>query len=548
MKFFVFLFLTLAGFVEASEHLVQNGKELEKAAKNATPGDTIVLSAKGTWKDVSLKLKLRSVSVVAEEAGKVIFSGRSSIAVSGQFVVIDGLTFQNGSLEDGHILSIKGDNCRVTRCAFIDYNPEKATTRYHWISLYGHQHRVDRCRFSGQTHSGNSLCIWLEGDQFGNHRIDHNHFGPRPRGVGNGFEVIRIGDSDSSLKNANCIVTKNLFESCDGEIELISNKSCGNTYLANTIANSSGCLTLRHGNNCLVARNIIDGGGKKETGGIRVIGENHIVRHNHIEATTGRADGAISISAGVANAELNQYAQVKNLRVEGNTLFNNTKGGNFCVGHGLGSRDRTLPPENVTFIDNREKPSPTEWTAHRLTPFDVGPDSVITPHPAAIPGTHPVGEVDNLDNTAWTVPSPKSLAGIVLDETDAILEGDWQYSTHTPPYVGVGYLHDQKSDKGKKSVTWNFDPPKSGRYRVELSHCYNVRRATNTPVLISHADGETEVKINQQETPPVARLFRPVGEYRFKKGSPGTVRISNHGTSSKQVVIADAVRFIELKD
>lgn len=343
------------------------------------------------------------------------------------------------------------------------------------------------------------------------------------------------------MKKANCIVTKNLFESCDGEIEVISNKSCENLYIANTVDRCAGCLTLRHGNGCIVAHNLILGGGKKGTGGIRIVGEDHIVRNNHIEGTDGRADGAISISAGVVDPELNQHFQVRNVLVENNTLFDN-RGGNFCIGHGMGSRNRTLPPVDLTIRDTKEKSAPSIRTAHRLTKHDVGPDSVTEPHPDATPGVHPVGKVDNLDNTAWIVPSPKSLPGIVLDETDAILVGDWQYSTHTPPWVGIGYLHDRKTGKGKKSVTWTFRVPKTGRYRVEIAHCYNIRRATNTPVTITHADGEKTIRINQQETPPIGRLFRPVGEFRFEKDVPGKIRISNEGTSEKHVVIADAVR------
>ena len=81
------------------------------------------------------------------------------------------------------------------------------------------------------------------------------------------------------------------------------------------------------------------------------------------------------------------------------------------------------------------------------------PASSIEPHPDAVPNSHKPGAVDIAANVKYIVANPKKLPGIVLDETDAVLKGKWQYSTHTPPYVGIGYLHDQKSDKGKKSVT-----------------------------------------------------------------------------------------------
>lgn len=167
----------------------------------------------------------------------------------------------------------------------------------------------------------------------------------------------------------------------------------------------------------------------------------------------------------------------------------------------------------------------------------------VEPHPDAIPNTHAPGEVDIPANVKFIVIDPNSLPGIILDETDAILEGEWQYSTHTPPYVGIGYLHDQKSGKGKKSVTWTPDFSKSGKYEVRLSHCYNSRRATNTPVTIVHAKGTTTIRINQQDVPKHGKLFRSLGIFEFKKGKSGSVTISNEGTDGNYV-IADAVQFL----
>ncbi len=168
----------------------------------------------------------------------------------------------------------------------------------------------------------------------------------------------------------------------------------------------------------------------------------------------------------------------------------------------------------------------------------------IEPHPDAAPNTHAPGEVDIPRNVKFIVKDPKTLPGIVLDETDAVLNGKWQYSTHTPPYVGIGYLHDQNSDKGKKSVTWTPNIPKAGKYEVRLSHCYNVRRATNTPVTIVHASGKTTIRINQQEVPKHGKLFRSLGVFKFKKGKAGSITISNEGTDGKYV-IADAIQLLE---
>lgn len=171
----------------------------------------------------------------------------------------------------------------------------------------------------------------------------------------------------------------------------------------------------------------------------------------------------------------------------------------------------------------------------------------LKPHPKAVPNSHPPGEVDRPEMVKFIVADPASLPGIVVDETAAELVGEWQYSTHTPPYVGLGYLHDMKAGKGTKSVTFTPELPKTGWYEVRLAHCYNVRRSTKTPVTIHHADGETKVVINQQQEPEHGRLFRTLGTFRFETGRKGWVRVSNDGTEANKVVIADAVQFLPVK-
>jgi len=173
------------------------------------------------------------------------------------------------------------------------------------------------------------------------------------------------------------------------------------------------------------------------------------------------------------------------------------------------------------------------------------PSSVaLKPHPKAVKNIHPPGEVDRPEMVKFVVADPASLSGIVVDETSAELVGEWQYSTHTPPYVGLGYLHDMKAGKGTKSVTFTPTLPTSGWYEVRLAHCYNVRRSTKTPVTIHHADGDTTVRINQQEEPAHDHLFCSLGTYRFEAGKVGRVRISNEGTEADKVVVADAVQFL----
>lgn len=164
-------------------------------------------------------------------------------------------------------------------------------------------------------------------------------------------------------------------------------------------------------------------------------------------------------------------------------------------------------------------------------------------NPAALSSTHPPGEVDNAVLASFVIRNADMLPGIVVDDCDAELQGDWQYSTHTPPYVGRGYLHDMNAGKGKKSATYRPHLPTGGWYEVRLSHCRNIRRSTNTLVIISHADGQTSLRLNQQLPQEHGQLFRTLGRFRFNSGREHWVKIANDDTTGKYV-IADAIQWI----
>jgi hypothetical protein len=67
-------------------------------------------------------------------------------------------------------------------------------------------------------------------------------------------------------------------------------------------------------------------------------------------------------------------------------------------------------------------------------------------------------------------------------------------------------------------------------------------------VTIHHVDGDTTMRINQQEEPTHGRLFRTLGTFRFEAGRVGWVRVSNDGTEADKVVIADAVQFLPVAE
>lgn len=252
-------------------------------------GDTLLLAG-SQWIDQKIILQgegtaQQPIVLMTPTIGGVVLTGNSTLTIDGSYIECKGLLFTGGFTGKSAIVTFSKDSryCRLTQTEIRSYNLSDATQDTKWVSLYGQDNRVDYCTFSNKTNSGTLLVVWLTNGQEARHRIDHCQFRDRTPNLDesgselNGQEIIRIGDSGTSMTAAKCIVDSNYFAHCDGEIEIISNKSCGNTYRANTFYECKGTLTLRHGNDCIVEHNCFVGNDMAKTGGVRIIGENHIV-------------------------------------------------------------------------------------------------------------------------------------------------------------------------------------------------------------------------------------------------------------------------------
>ena len=141
-----------------------------------------------------------------------------------------------------------------------------------------------------------------------------------------------------------------------------------------------------------------------------------------------------------------------------------------------------------------------------------------------------------------TMRSPGALLGITVDDKDAKLVGTWKASVFTKPYVGDGYIHDDKAGKGEKLATFTPKLPKAGEYEVLISYTTGDTREKAVPVTVAFDGGDRTVFVDQTKPPKIDGLFHSLGKFKFKAGSEGSVTISNKGTEGH--VIVDAVRFI----
>ena len=338
-----------------------NLTSLPQQLAKASPGDTIVIK-EGVYKDIRLELEGHGnegapIVIRAEKPGGVFIEGESNLRLCGEYVEISGLYFRNGCSPKGAIIEFRnGDkvanHCRITECTIYYFNPASRSTSGNWILLYGQYNRFDHNSIIGKLNSDVTLAVSLpeERDRNNHHHIDHNYFGTRPILGSNGGETIRVGNSHHAFFSSNTVIEDNMFDHCDGEVEVVSIKSSDNIVRNNVFLESAGVLALRHGNRNLVEGNAFIGNGKPNTGGVRVVNEGHTIKDNLFYALRGdRFFAALALMNAVPNSLPNRYHHVKDVLVE-NNRFIDCDNILFCVGR---DNERTLPPSNILLKDNQ---------------------------------------------------------------------------------------------------------------------------------------------------------------------------------------------------
>ncbi len=306
-----------------NSNLVTTIEEFDAVVATLQPGDKVIL-ANGIWTDVEFKLKVEGlpdtpIILMAEEPGRVIISGQSNLSFSGSHIIVSGLVFKDGFTPTSEVISFRtskeelANNSRVTNSVIDNFsNPERHDSDT-WVAIYGKNNQFDHNSLTGKGNRGVTLAVKLttEASLENDHIIEYNYFGPRQVLGSNGGETLRIGTSHHSREYSNTVVRFNYFDRTSGELEIVSNKSCGNEYRGNVFFESQGTLTMRHGHYTLVENNYFLGNRKPNTGGVRIINENQTVRNNYMYGLTGhRFRGALVVMNGVPNGPINRYDPV----------------------------------------------------------------------------------------------------------------------------------------------------------------------------------------------------------------------------------------------
>lgn len=369
------LLFSLVLYAIGVSQTVATAIELEEAIDNAVPGTTISLKNK-VWKDVFININKAGtaslpITIQAETSGNVYLEGNSKVNIKGSYIIFKGIVFQNASnlpVKNKKIPPVirldKCDNCTITQINIDGYNgtPSQEMNTFKWILTDGKNNEISYSSFTGKKGIGSIINDNRNDTEEDFLKIHHNYFADRTPVTGgfdakNNQDAIRIGNSKTSLSDSSSEVYDNYFYNFSGEIEIISNCSGNNKYYNNTFRNYQGSLTLRHGNNCEVYGNFFFGEHNPCASGIRVIGEGHKIYNNYFEGTNYRkpggikskVTGAINVSNGRPNTDLNGYSQVKDVAIINNTFADC----DLAVRIGTKvKKDLSLAPSNLTVANN----------------------------------------------------------------------------------------------------------------------------------------------------------------------------------------------------
>jgi hypothetical protein len=107
-------------------------------------------------------------------------------------------------------------------------------------------------------------------------------------------------------------------------------------------------------------------------------------------------------------------------------------------------------------------------------------------------------------------------------------------------FIGTGYRHDAKGEHGPATARFEAKLSKPGKYEIFLALVPNINRASNAPVTIAHAGGNTVLKVNLRDK-TADNLFS-LGVYTFDASQPASVTIGNQGADG--YVVIDAVNWV----
>lgn len=354
------LIFMVGTYAAATNYTVSSAAQFN--ALNLQPCD-IVTWTNGTYTNQNVIFNASGtagnpVVLRAQTPGGVIFTGSSEMNLYGDYLIVDGFYWNGGIGTFNHVefrregsSSQFANNSIIRNCTFNNL-VTAVDVRSRWIVLYGFNNIVENCTMMNKNSTGVLILVELSHQNSGvaGHIIRNNYFfnvPPKDGRVHAGdSEGIRIGSSNRQFVNAGVLVADNYFQDVDGESEIISNKSLGNTYRNNTFRSCRGSLTLRHGAGALVEGNYFLGERKVGSGGIRVVDQDHVIINNYMQGLNNASstfNNGITVMGGdvASGGTSNSYQFVTNVLIAFNTIYNSDDPIYF------NSERATTPPQGI---------------------------------------------------------------------------------------------------------------------------------------------------------------------------------------------------------
>jgi len=526
---------------------VTNIEELNTAIENSKAGDHIVL-VNGVWKDVEIKFRGQGtlenpITLSAETAGKVSIEGESYLKLGGQFLVVEGLYFKNGHSPSRAVIDFRineqeiANNCIVTNCVIEDFNKLKRDNSDLWVNFWGRHNQLKNCYIAGKTNRGPTVRVNLGGIESINnyHQIVNNHFGPRPVKGGPSGETIQLGNSSTSMAPSYTMVANNLFEECNGEVEVISSKTNFNEFRNNVFYKSEGSLVTRHGNYCTIDGNYFIGDAENENiGGIRIINTGHWVTNNYFFNLKGKSfRSPLAVMNGIPKSPQNRYNQVTDVVVAYNTYVNCDSPWQFGVGTNIAQAD-VLPKSEI----RSARPIRTT-VANNIIYNDKANQTIVVEHDKTDGVTFKNNIVDNQRMLTKDYEDGIALVTLELNKISDNIVIPIGVSDTIKPYMGFGFNTISKDLFGNKRTD------NSGIGAVVNSNMPN-------PNILDKSKYGTDWFSNEKEAKePITHVVDKVADFQTKinEADNGDIIALNEGvyTIDKPLVINKTIT-IQSKD
>lgn len=405
------------------EFRVATPDEFGHVVEMVKAGDIIVV-ADGQYKDWQVTLSCggdpgQPIVVRPATKGGVVLTGKTSLGLTGSHVVVRGLTFDECELTAPIVSLVQAKHCRITECRLL--NSSQGGRPVISFGDGADDNRVDHCQFIQTVGRCVQFRIGSHAVKHGppsrNH-IDHNLFQDVPPLGGNGRETIQIGSNqrDYGKLEPLTLVEHNVFLRCNGEAEIISNKSSRNTYRHNLFKDCRGELVMRGGSHCIIEGNRFEGC----NGGIRLHGTHHRVVDNVIVNPKGTG---IRLGYGASMDLGGIYQAVGHCVVANNTIVK-PGGEGIVVGFNRNYEMRGWGVLKFAPYSNRFERNIIVGSKAPLITIDRAVDSVVTGNML-----HATGEA--------TVPTPGDGALLAAPEFIDAAAGDYRRRTGNGPMLGA---------------------------------------------------------------------------------------------------------------